>query len=105
MKYGVIDLFHVHVTWTVADPELFLRGGPLTDLRGAHFSHASMIPYIINQIFPKKGGAGAPQAPPGSAYDGVEKYQELHYYNIGLITVRVVLHCTNKWLYSGIALQ
>ena len=52
---------------TVADSERFLRGGALTNLRGARSSHASVIPYIINQIFPTKGGSDPP-APPGSAY-------------------------------------
>ena len=46
----------------MADPELFLKGG-LTDLRGARFSHAAMIPYIINQIFLMKGGPGPARAP------------------------------------------
>ena len=46
---------------SVADPELFLRGR--TDLRGARSSHASMIPYIINQIFPTKEGGRAPRSP------------------------------------------
>ena len=49
--------------WTVADPELFLRGGPADWSKGARSSHASMIPYIINQIFPMKGGPGPPSPP------------------------------------------
>ena len=66
----------------VADPELFLRGGPLTDLRGGRSSHASMIPYIFNQIFPTKGGAGPPSAPPGSAYVQGPVVQQLSFVDV-----------------------
>ena len=40
----------------VADPEFFIRGNRLTDLRRASSSHDSVIPYIISQIFSMKSG-------------------------------------------------
>ena len=56
---------------SVADPELFLKGGGGGGAdwpKGARSSHASMVPYIINQIFPTKVGARATQPPFGSVY-------------------------------------
>ena len=41
------------------------KWGPTDCLRGARSCHASVIPYIINQIiFPKKGGVVNPLNPP-----------------------------------------
>ena len=47
--------------YPVADPEIYISG--------ARSSHASMIPYISNQIFSQKGGACPP--PPKSASDTI----------------------------------
>ena len=49
--------------WTLADPEIFISGGPLTAEEGACSGHASVIPYIINKISPcpiKSASAGHP---------------------------------------------
>ena len=56
----------------MADPEFFISGGPLIDLRGGRSSHVSVIPYISNQFFSQKGGPGPP-APPKSASDFPKK--------------------------------
>lgn len=35
----------------IADPEMFIRGGPLTGLKGARSGHASVILNLINLLF------------------------------------------------------
>ena len=51
----------------VADPEIFISGGPLTDLRGGPLqSRFSYSLYKQPNFFPKRGGPG-PLGPPKSA--------------------------------------
>ena len=51
----------------MADPEIFISGGPLTDLRGGPLqSRFSDSLYKQPNFFPKKGGPG-PLPPPKSA--------------------------------------
>ena len=49
-----------------ADPEIFISGGPLTDLRGGPLQSRFSDSLYKQPIFSKKGGPGPP-APPKSA--------------------------------------
>ena len=56
-RVSIYASLHLFCQYTVADPELFIRGreGHWLPLDGALYTHVSVIPYIINQIFPTKG--------------------------------------------------
>lgn len=57
---NLVYIFNKNTNNSVTDPELFIRMGPLTDIR--EDEHPSVIPNIINKIFPTKGERGrAPQ--------------------------------------------